>query len=102
MLLAVLRHPVMLFYLNNAVSVGPNSSAGLRRRRGLNENLARECLELHTLGTGAGFTQADVTAFARVLTGWSVALDQDPPGFRFRPTAHEPGSKTIMGRSFPP
>jgi uncharacterized protein (DUF1800 family) len=102
MLLAVMRHPAMLLYLNNVVSIGPNSPAGLRRGRGLNENLARECMELHTIGPDAGYTQADVTAFANILTGWSIALDQDPPGFRFRAMAHEPGEKTLMGRTFPP
>src|SRR5207302_1332836 len=64
MLLAVMRHPAMLLYLNNVVSIGPNSPAGLRRNRGLTENLARECMELHTVGPNAGYTQSDVTAFA--------------------------------------
>ena len=100
MLLAVMRHPAMLMYLNNAQSSGPNSPAGLRRNAGLNENLARECLELHTLSPAAGYTQADVTEFARVLTGWSVQRE-DPPGFVFRPTMHEPGAKTLLGRTFP-
>ncbi|MBV8456817.1 MAG: DUF1800 domain-containing protein [Acetobacteraceae bacterium] len=102
MLLAVMRHPAMLIYLDNAGSVGPNSRAGLRTHRGLNENLARECLELHTVTPAAGYTQADVTSFARILTGWSIDLKQDPPGFRFRPFAHEPGEQTLMGRRFPP
>jgi uncharacterized protein (DUF1800 family) len=102
MLLAVMRHPAMLLYLNNAQSIGPNSPAGLRTQRGLNENLARECLELHTVGAEAGYTQADVTAFAAILTGWSIALDSAETGFRFRPNAHEPGAKTLMGRTFPP
>lgn len=102
LLLAVMRHPAMLIYLNNVQSIGPNSPAGIRQGRGLNENLARECLELHTVGADAGYTQADVTAFATILTGWSVDLQGDPPGFRFRPRAHEPGAKTLMGREFPP
>ncbi len=102
MLLAVMRHPAMLLYLDNAQSVGPGSPAGRRGRRGLNENLARECLELHTVSSAAGYTQADVTSFAKVLTGWSIDLDQTPPGFRFRRRAHEPGEQTLMGRSFPP
>ncbi len=101
MLLAVMRHPAMLVYLDNAGSVGPDSVAGQRRHRGLNENLARECLELHTVTPAAGYTQADVTSFARVLTGWSIDLQADPPGFRFRPGAHEPGAKTILGHNFP-
>ena len=101
MLLAVMRHPAMLLYLDNAQSVGPRSQAGLRRNRGLNENLARECLELHTVSPAAGYTQADVTAFAGVLTGWSVERQQEPVGFRFRPNVHEPGAKTVMGCSIP-
>ena len=102
MLLAVMRHPAMLMYLDNARSVGPNSFAGERRHLGLNENLARECMELHTLSPLAGYTQADVTAFARILTGWSIDLQGEPKGFVFRPRAHEPGSQTVMGHSFPP
>ena len=102
MLFAVMRHPAMLRYLNNAGSVGPDSPAGQRGKRGLNENLARECLELHTVSPDAGYTQADVTAFAKILTGWSIDLRGDPPGFRFRPFAHEPGEQVVMGRTFPP
>jgi uncharacterized protein (DUF1800 family) len=102
MLLAVMRHPAMLLYLDNAGSVGPDSPAGQRGKRGLNENLARECLELHTVSPAAGYTQADVTNFARVLTGWSIDLRADPPGFRFRPLAHEPGEQIVLGRQFPP
>lgn len=102
MLLAVMRHPAMLLYLDNAYSVGPDSLVGQRSKRGLNENLARECLELHTVSPAAGYTQADVTNFARVLTGWSIDLRMDPPGFRFRPFTHEPGEQPIMGRRLPP
>jgi len=102
MLLAVMRHPAMLLYLQNAESVGPDSPAGLRGHRGLNENLARECMELHTVSPAAGYTQADVTNFARILTGWSVDLRGDPPGFLFRRQAHEPGTPVLMGRTFPP
>jgi len=101
MLGAVMRHPAMLFYLDNAQSMGPDSQAGRRQNKGLNENLARECLELHTVTPAAGYTQADVTAFAGVLTGWSVALQADPPGPVFRPQMHQPGNKTVMGRSYP-
>ena len=101
MLLAVMRHPAMLVYLDNAQSEGPNSVIGARQHRGLNENLARECLELHTVSPAAGYTQADVTAFARILTGWSVERRQDPVGFRFRPDMAEPGDKTLLGRRFP-
>ncbi len=102
MLLAVMRHPAMLLYLDNAGSVGPDSPAGQRSKRGLNENLARECLELHTVSPAAGYTQADVTNFAKILTGWSIILKAEPPGFRFRPFAHEPGEQVVMARRFPP
>ncbi|MBB2176033.1 DUF1800 domain-containing protein [Gluconacetobacter johannae] len=101
LLLAVMRHPAMLLYLDNISSIGPNSRAGLRRHRGLNENLARECLELHTVSPLAGYSQADVTSFAAILTGWGVDMKADRPGFVFRPAAHEPGEKTLMGRVFP-
>ena len=101
MLLAVMRHPAMLLYLDNANSVGPASPVGQRSHRGLNENLARECLELHTVSPSAGYSQTDVTAFARILTGWSVDLKADPPGFRYRPLTHEPGIQTVMQQSFP-
>ncbi len=101
MLLAVVRHPAMLAYLDNNVSIGPGSRAGQRARRGLNENLAREILELHTVTPAARYTQADVTAFAKVLTGWSFAPLREPFGFLFRPEAHEPGEKTVLGRTWP-
>jgi uncharacterized protein (DUF1800 family) len=101
MLLAVARHPAMIFYLDNQASVGPNSRAGQGGRRGLNENLAREILELHTVTPAARYTQADVTAFAKVITGWSFNGQREPFGFLFRPMAHEPGDKTVMGRIWP-
>jgi len=94
MLLAVMRHPAMLLYLDNAQSFGPNSKGGTRLGKGLNENLARECLELHTVSPAAGYSQADVTSFAKVLTGWSLE-------FKFRPGMHEPGVKVVLGRRFP-
>ena len=72
MLLAAEGHPAMLLYLDNAQSIGPNSVAGINRDRGLNENLAREILELHTLGVRTVYTQDDVTSFAKVLTGWTI------------------------------
>ncbi len=101
MLRAVERHPAMLWYLDNHESVGPDSPAGLRGHRGLNENLARECLELHTVGASAGYTQADVTEFAKILTGWSVDMRSASPGFAFMPERHQPGEKTLMGQTFP-
>ncbi len=113
MLRAVEQHPAMLIYLDNAQSIGPNSPAGINRGRGLNENLAREILELHTLGVGGGYSQGDVTSFARVLTGWSVATPPLGPGanvpvmsdvapgqFIFTPNRHEPGPQTIMGKRY--
>lgn len=101
MLVAMARHPAMLDYLDNNGSLGPNSPQGLRRRRGLNENLAREILELHTVTPAAGYSQADVTSFARILTGWGYDGGREPFGFVFRPQSHEPGPKTVMGQTFP-
>ncbi len=108
MALAVERHPAMLLYLNQTQSIGPNSPAALRnpaRRRGLNENLAREIMELHTLGVRSGYAQADVTEFARALTGWGVdglggRGDGDPNRFAFHPNQHEPGPRTILGTRY--
>jgi uncharacterized protein (DUF1800 family) len=105
MLQAVESHPAMLLYLNNAQSIGPNSVAGINRDRGLNENLAREILELHTLGVRTGYSQADVTNFAKVLTGWTIrqtASDPDRGGeFVFLRRGHEPGAHTVIGREYP-
>ena len=104
MLTAVVRHPTMLVYLDNRGSIGPTSRAGLNRKRGLNENLAREILELHTLGVDGGYSQRDVGALARMLTGWTVAGPDGraaPPGaFVFNPNAHEPGPQTLLGRAY--
>jgi uncharacterized protein (DUF1800 family) len=105
MLLAVETHPAMLLYLDNARSIGPDSIAGVRRGKGLNENLAREILELHTLGARTGYTQADVTNFAKVITGWSIVPPRQDPEhggeFMFNPRMHEPGTQTVIGRSYP-
>lgn len=130
MLVAVETHPAMLLYLDNVRSIGPNSRLGRRigtrlarkgdqdkgnskRRRvapagGLNENLGREAMELHTVGVNAGYTQADVTEFSRALTGWSVPFPRDfanggrpRSAFVFRPDAHEPGARRVMGETFP-
>jgi uncharacterized protein (DUF1800 family) len=104
MLLAVAQHPAMLVYLDNAQSIGPNSRAGINRGRGLNENLAREILELHTLGADGGYTQEDVTNLARILTGWTVGTLDSPaaePGkFFFAPARHEPGDWTVLGKRY--
>ncbi|TPL10814.1 DUF1800 family protein [Mesorhizobium sp. B2-4-14] len=105
MLMAVERHPAMLFYLDNQQSIGPDSRAGRKRQRGLNENLAREILELHTLGVGSGYTQADVTSFARILTGWMMAGREgrlgEPGSSVFNANAHEPGDAVLLGKTYP-
>ena len=104
MLKAVATHPSMLFYLDNSVSTGPNSRAGRASRRGLNENFARELLELHTLGVDGGYAQEDVTSLARVLTGWTVTnTDEDllhGGRFTFAPARHEPGVQTVLGVAY--
>jgi len=117
MLLAVERHPAMLLYLDQARSVGPDSNAARRaaqatpaRTRGLNENLAREILELHTLGVRTGYSQQDVTDFARALTGWTVGGlgprygagqgGPAPGSFVFMPALHEPGARSVLQRRY--
>lgn len=107
LLLAAVRHPAMLLYLDQAQSTGPGSPLARRRQQraaGLNENLAREILELHTLGVRSGYTQEDVTEFARALTGWTLPNDESRDGgqgtFRFVPALHEPGSRTVLGRTY--
>jgi uncharacterized protein (DUF1800 family) len=104
MLLAAESHPAMLIYLDNARSIGPGSIAGVRQKRGLNENLAREILELHTLGVRTVYTQDDVTRFANVITGWTVIARRDPERageFVFNPNMHQSGPQTVIGKSFP-
>lgn len=104
LLLAVEGHPAMLFYLDNLESMGANSIAGINRSRGLNENIAREIMELHTLGVRTGYTQDDVISFANVMTGWTLV----PPGadpqhggeFTFNPRLHEPGGQTVLGKRY--
>lgn len=118
MLVAVEQHPAMLLFLDQARSIGPDSPFGSRaagrggnRKVGLNENLGREILELHTLGVRSGYTQADVTEFARALTGWTVSglgagpyarrqADAAPGDFVFSPQLHQPGTRTILGRKY--
>jgi uncharacterized protein (DUF1800 family) len=117
LLIAVEQHPAMLIYLDQAQSIGPDSQGGRfiaargRQKRGLNENLAREILELHTLGVRTGYSQADVTEFARALTGWTVSgiargpaarmLGGGAPGeFHFADMIHQPGDRQIMGRRY--
>ena len=99
LLRAATVHPGMLLYLDNAQSIGPDSRQGQRRGRGLNENLARELLELHTVGVRGGYTQTDVRELARLLTGWTVGNAQRPePGFVA--ALHDPGNKQVMGRTY--
>jgi uncharacterized protein (DUF1800 family) len=105
LLLAAENHPAMLLYLNDAQSIGPDSVAGINRDKGLNENFAREILELHTLGVRTGYTQADVVNFAEALTGWTLrppVSDPDIGGeFVFIPRAHEPGPQKVLGKTYP-
>jgi uncharacterized protein (DUF1800 family) len=102
LLFAVETHPAMLLYLDNNQSIGPKSNGGKRRNRGLNENLAREILELHTLGVNGGYTQRDVTEFAKIITGWGItgAKQEGERGYRFNLWAHEPGPKYLLGRQY--
>ncbi len=114
LLLSVERHPAMLLYLDNYRSVGPDSRLAGRTQEftgktlGINENLAREIMELHTLGVDGGYSQSDVTAFAKVITGWSIgaagkgiAGGGEPGEFFFRTNIHEPGTQTVFGRRYP-
>ena len=105
MLATATRHPAMLIYLNNAVSVGPASRQGQRQGKGLNENHARELMELHTLGVDGGYSQDDVTSLAKVLTGWSIGNRENEGdsygAFLFRQQAHEPGPQTVLGIAYP-
>ena len=116
LLIAVEQHPAMILYLDNQRSTGSGSMLGNRARRfrpgqkvGLNENLAREILELHTLGVDGGYTQEDVTTFARVITGWSIGganargrfAEGMPGSFEFRESMHEPGTQTLLGKQYP-
>ena len=104
LLLAAERHPAMLLYLDQVRSVGPGSRTGERRGFGLNENLAREALELHTLGADGGDDQGDVAELARALTGWNIRRPRaadDEPAFAFLPDVHEPGGRTVLGVRYP-
>jgi len=102
LLLAVCQHPAMLIYLNNEKSIGP-STRFAKKNRGLNENLAREILELHTLGVNGGYLQQDVTELAKGITGWSVAIpaQETTQGFIFRAQKHEPGKRVLLGKQYP-
>src|SRR5262245_47518459 len=104
MLLAVESDPAMLIYLDNVQSMGPNSVAGINRDKGLNENLAREILELHTLGVRSVYGQDDVTSLAKVLTGWTMLQQANDPvhggEFVFIKRLHEPGAQTVVGKRY--
>jgi uncharacterized protein (DUF1800 family) len=114
MLLGVMQHPAMISFLDNDDSVGPNSKYGRDRGAGFNENLGREAMELHTIGSGGGYTEEDVTALALILTGWSYVRNWEADNgynngrnrnrgrFIYRKTWHEPGAITLMGKSYPP
>ena len=110
LLVAVAHSPAMLFYLDNWLSVGPDSPAADQARRnqsknpqaavpGVNENYARELMELHTLGVNGGYTQQDVQEVAKVFTGWTIDQPQMGGAFKFDPRRHEPGPKTVLGHS---
>lgn len=106
LLIATAQSPAMLMYLDNATSTGPDSQAATRQRRnpkakgapGLNENYAREVMELHTLGVNGGYTQQDVTEVAKVFTGWTLERPDDGGAYTFNPNRHEPGPKTVLGK----
>ena len=99
LLRAATLHPAMLLYLDNAQSTGPQSKSGTRLKKGLNENLARELLELHTLGVDAGYTQQDVTQTAKLLTGWTVGQKTGGKS-AFVSALHQPGTKVILGKTY--
>jgi uncharacterized protein (DUF1800 family) len=108
LLVATAKSPAMLFYLDNHSSIGPRSIAAMRaqanpaaknRDPGLNENYARELMELHTLGVDGGYTQKDVTEVAKVFTGWTIEEPRKGAGFTFNERRHEPGPKVVMGQT---
>jgi uncharacterized protein (DUF1800 family) len=108
LLLATAESPAMLFYLDNVQSVGSNAAQMMARRnpqpkapRGLNENYARELMELHTLGVDGGYTQRDVTEVARCFTGWSIRAPREGSGFEFRERLHDNGPKVVLGHKIP-
>jgi uncharacterized protein (DUF1800 family) len=106
LLLATARHPAMLFYLDNAKNSAPGTQLQSGRESGLNENYAREVMELHTLGVDGGYTQDDVVALARILTGWTFVRRErasgDGSAFRFLKTRHDFGLKRFLGRDIAP
>jgi uncharacterized protein (DUF1800 family) len=106
LLLATAQSPAMLFYLDNWMSASPDSPGARmggpnNRRRGLNENYARELMELHTLGVDGGYTQQDVQEVARCFTGWTIVQPRGQGVFRFEPRLHDNGEKTVLGERIP-
>jgi uncharacterized protein (DUF1800 family) len=108
LLVATAKSPAMLFYLDNHSSIGPHSLAAQRAQAnpaaknkdpGLNENYARELMELHTLGVDGGYTQKDVTEVAKVFTGWTIEDPRKGVGFTFNERRHEPGPKYVLGQT---
>jgi len=101
LLLATAQHPAMLWYLDNWSSIGPDSQAAARakKERGLNENYGREVMELHTVGVDGGYTQADVTNLAKIMTGWTIDQPQQGGDFVFDPRKHEPGTIRWFGQN---
>lgn len=107
LLIATAMSPAMLMYLDNATSVGPDSLAASRAKKsnakksdlGLNENYARELMELHTLGVTGGYTQKDVTEVAKVFTGWTLDRPNDGGNYNFTVNRHQPGPKTVLGKT---
>lgn len=106
LVVATARHPAMLFYLDNWLSTRADLVArrgpAAGRPLGLNENYARELLELHTLGVDGGYSQQDVIEVARCFTGWSIGRPREGGGFVFRPLAHDRGAKRVLGHTIPP
>lgn len=109
LLIAVEKHPAMLVYLDNEKSIGPDSrqanylKKNSKRTRGMNENLAREILELHTIGVNGGYQLEDIQELAKAITGWSVARPdkKEGHGFIFRKRAHQPDQRTVLGKKYP-
>jgi uncharacterized protein (DUF1800 family) len=106
LLLATAQSPAMLFYLDNWLSAAPNAAtariAPNNRRRGLNENYARELMELHTLGVDGGYTQKDIQEVARCFTGWTIRQPRAEGTFYFEPRIHDNGEKMVLGTRIPP
>jgi uncharacterized protein (DUF1800 family) len=94
---ATAHHPAMLFYLDNWQNTAPGSPGSKGKFEGINENYARELMELHTLGVDGGFTQKDVTEVARAFTGWTMPGPRQGNGFTFNPRLHDPGEKVVLG-----